>query len=141
MLQALLAERFQLKFHSEAKEVSGYALLVAKNGPKLKPSPPDAQGGMRMNTPGQTVAMTVTKWSMEQLARQFSGQTQQPVLDKTGLAGEYDFQLMFVPDGASDTSAPELLTAIQEQLGLKLEPTKVPIEVLVIDHAEKPSEN
>jgi uncharacterized protein (TIGR03435 family) len=78
---------------------------------------------------------------MERLAGQFSALTSQPVVDRTGLAGEYDFQLTYVPDGSSDTSAPELLTAIQEQLGLKLEPAKVPIEILVVDHVEKPSEN
>jgi uncharacterized protein (TIGR03435 family) len=141
MLQTLLADRFQLKFHIDAKEVPGYSLVVAKSGLKLKPSTPDSPGGLRMTSPGRAVLITAGRFGMERLAGQFSALTSQPVVDRTGLAGEYDFQLTYVPDGSSDTSAPELLTAIQEQLGLKLEPAKVPIEILVVDHVEKPSEN
>lgn len=143
MLQALLAERFQLKFHRETKELPVYELVVAKNGPKLKESAPDAQIMLRMGgTNG--IEITATKTSIAMLVNQISNHNgvDRPVLDKTGLNGGYDFKLTWTLDRAAlgiDTEAVSI--ALQEQLGLKLEPAKAPIEILVIDHAEKPSEN
>ncbi len=143
MLQTLLADRFRLKVHRETKEMPVYALVVGKNGPKLKQSVAEEPSLTMRATQG--VEITVSKGSMEQLATQLSGSgTDRPVLDKTGLTGTYDYKLSWTPerDGVpSDSSSVILPIAVQEQLGLKLESQKAPIEILVIDHAEKPSAN
>jgi uncharacterized protein (TIGR03435 family) len=143
MLQALLANRFQLKVHMETKERPVYALVVAKNGGKLKESTADqysqTAGGSR------NAHMTFAKATMQQLASNLYYSVGRPVFDKTGLRGFYDFTLDWIPDyggtPAADANGVDIFTALQEQLGLKLEPQKAPIEMLVIDHAEKPSEN
>jgi uncharacterized protein (TIGR03435 family) len=224
MLQALLAERFHLTVHREKKELPAYALVVGKNGPKLKeseetpaPPPTDAAGGpsgsSANNTaatsalgaalgggrapvvfnmkdgkmdvkeiqkmmggrgmfmlPGHTIA---NKTTMAAFADMLSRQTDRPVVDETGLPAKYDFTLEFTPEngaggpvrfgmggelapgsgsGASSSgtemkmpeapSAPPLAAALQQQLGLKLEPKKLPLDIVVVDHAEKvPTEN
>jgi uncharacterized protein (TIGR03435 family) len=145
MLQSLLADRFQLKLHRETQERPVYALVVAKNGPKLKESGPDKEFSTTVRG-SQTAQLTMTKATMEQLAIQLSGSgLDRPVLDKTGLAGHYDIALNWIPEyagpPASDSNSVNVFTAVQEQLGLRLEPQKAPVEILVIDHAEKPSEN
>jgi uncharacterized protein (TIGR03435 family) len=145
MMRALLAERFQLKGHGGTKEMPVYALVVAKNGPKFKESAPDAESMLRLASPGKGAVMTVTKGSMAQFANQFSNRNgvDRPVIDKTGLSGGYDYKLEWGDYGAAnaDADAVSIFTAIQDQLGLKLEPAKAPIEVLVVDFAAKPSEN
>jgi uncharacterized protein (TIGR03435 family) len=144
MVRTLLVDRFQLKFHRQTKELPVYQLTVARGGPKLKESAPDAQFGM--NTRGSEV--TFSGASMATLVNQFlfyplSDSVDRPVLDKTGLTGKYDFTLRWAPleTPADATDAPSIFTAMQEQLGLRLESGKGPIEILVIDHVEKPSEN
>jgi uncharacterized protein (TIGR03435 family) len=201
MVQALLADRFQLKTHRETKELPVYALVVAKNGPKLKediftppadmarPGPPDAKPepkepngpeskdrmvmqrgpmpkglGMRMR-PGQLTAQAVPLSNLVEMLSNVLGRT---VIDKTGLKKTYDFDLQWTPDesqgqmfrgpeggkggpggpgsGGPDgapppESGPSIFTAIQEQLGLKLESQKGPVEILVIDSVERPTEN
>jgi uncharacterized protein (TIGR03435 family) len=141
MMETLLADRFQLKVHRETKEMPVYALVVAgKAASKLKESAADAEEMMRMRG-GRTTQIETTKGSLEQLVTQLSGTLGKPVLDKTGLTGEYDYKLEFAPENAAaDVDAPTIFTAIQEQLGLKLESQKAPVEVVMIDHAEKPSE-
>jgi bla regulator protein BlaR1 len=147
MVQTLLADRFQLRFHREMKEVPVYALVTGKNGPKLKASVDDGTPWQLGIGPGQTAAssqMLGQKVTMAILANQLSGQTGgRPVLDRTGLAGNYDIKLEWTRDEqqANDSNVPSIFTAIREQLGLKLEATNGLIETLVIDHAEKPSEN
>ena len=207
MLQNLLAERFKLTLHREKKDLPMYALVVGRNGPKLKesvdgPAPkeggpadgpaatmgrvtvgkdgfpvmPPASGGsaaamMLMNG---NARMTATKQPMAGLAEMLSNQLDLPVVDMTGLTGKYDYTLYFAPEGlagmrlpaglpppppnapppgesgpgmaaasAPDAqSSPNLFTAVQEQLGLKLEQRKGPVDLLVIDHLEKaPIEN
>jgi bla regulator protein blaR1 len=148
-LQKLLADRFHLKFHRESKEMPVYALVVGKNGPKLK----DTEGQQHGMKGGRGV-MTGMGASMEILARNLSQRLERMVIDRTGLTGFYDFKLEFTPDEAqvrapgdstplpaAGSSGPSLFTALQEQLGLKLETSKGPVEILEIDHAEKPSEN
>ncbi len=143
MFQALLADRFQLKVHMETKERPVYALVAGKNGPKLKASTADqysqSAGGNR------TALETFAKASMEQFAKHLSYAVERPVLDKTGLQGFYDFTLSWTPDNGGppppDSNGVDIFKALQEQLGLKLEPQKAPIEILLIDHAEKPSAN
>ncbi len=140
MVQALLADRFQLALHRETKQLPIYALVAGKTGAKLLPGDGSTQGGTtRM---GQ---MIVKNMSMAGLASILTFDLDRPVIDQTGLKGEYAFTLEWTPgvrEPEGGTAArPSLFTAVEEQLGLKLESTKGPVEVLVIDRAERPSEN
>lgn len=143
MLQALLVERFGLKFHFEKRESPVYAMVVAKNGQKLKESTAD-QSSMSLSS-GQRNQLTFAKTTMDRLAIQLSSSLDRPVFDKTGLRDFYDFTLKWTPDYGGPTTAEsngvDIFTALPEQLGLKLVPQKAPIEMLVIDHAERPSQN
>jgi uncharacterized protein (TIGR03435 family) len=217
MLQNLLAERFKLTLHREKKDLSMYALVVGKNGPKMKESVEDpapeegdapkaggpaaddamaaavmrqlkmARDGIPVLPPGSggrgTVSMmmgsgnarmTATKQTMASMAEMLSNQLDLPVVDMTGLTGKYDYRLSYAPEGGigfrpppgigppppaapppgeggpgmpmagapDGGSSPNLFTALQEQLGLKLEQRKGPVDLLVIDHLEKvPVEN
>jgi uncharacterized protein (TIGR03435 family) len=142
MLQTLLADRFKLKLHHETKELPVYALIVVKNGPKLQVSVSSGQAEFNL-APGRISGKAA---SMSAFADRLSARVQlsRPVLDLTGLKDTYDFILEWAPDSVQtdDASGPSVFTAIQEQLGLKLEARKHPVEILVIDHADKvPSEN
>ena len=147
MLQRLLEERFNLKSHREMKELPVYALVVGKDGPKFKESAPDAVLNSKHGVNGRNQTMTLVKATMESLADDISRDfgIDRPVLDKTALTGTYDIKLEATPEfrinhgSASDDIS--VFTAVREQLGLKLEPEKGPVEVLVIDHVEKPSED
>lgn len=162
MLQALLADRFQLKAHRETRQLPVYVLLTGKNGTKMPESreggcfvpgsdkPPEVvKSGQRPTPCGgfffERDRLDGGRVYMQQLAGALSNQLRRPVVDKTGLTGTYDVHLRWTPDesqpGDTDSSDPSLFTAIEEQLGLKLESQKGPVETLVIDHAEKPSEN
>ena len=138
MLQSLLATRFQLTFHRETRELVLYDLVVGKGGPKLhevdKAGLGLGLGATRLNGRGATMPI---------LAGALSDRVGRLVRDKTKLAGYYEFTLTWSPEGtpADDKNLPDLFTAVQEQLGLKLEPAKGPVEVLTVDHAAKPSEN
>jgi uncharacterized protein (TIGR03435 family) len=153
MLQKLLADHFHLTFHREPREMSIYALTIAKDGARLKagdPASPSNSGCQHLG------ACTFRNDPIAHFARwlQFAV-LDRPVVDKTGLTGGYDFTLTWTPDESQFTALgmhipppadtpnapPGLFTAIQEQLGLKLEPQKIPAEVLVIDHVERPSED
>jgi uncharacterized protein (TIGR03435 family) len=210
MLQNLLAERFKLTLHREKKDLPMYALVVGKNGPKMKESRPDdpdamdasglkdpgsddaaaqkakqglenalraavrdggmpqlppgaGQGTRMMMMPGR-MSLTVTKQTMTQFAESLANQMDRPVVDQTGLTKNYDFTLEYAPESggrglmgmplppppgdggapheADSQAAPSLFTALQEQLGLKLEQKKGPVDLLVVDHLEKtPTEN
>jgi uncharacterized protein (TIGR03435 family) len=139
MLRSLLAERFHLKIHNETRELSVYNLVIAKGGPKLATPAPDAQSMLIAGKRG----LQVTAGSMDQLATHLSLDPHigRPVIDKTGLTGRYDYALTAWGSGASDPNAPSIFTAVQDQLGLKLEAAKAPIEVWVVDSAERPSGN
>jgi uncharacterized protein (TIGR03435 family) len=142
MLQAMLADRFMLKSHRETKDLPIYALVVAKGGSKLKESSPEeaAMGMVRMRGKGEIDSVG---GSIDSLPMFLTRELDRPVVNKTGLTGKYDFTLKFQPGQSTevDSDAASIFTAVQEQLGLKLEPTKSPLEVLVIDHIEKPSAN
>lgn len=131
MLQTLLADRFGLVFHRQEATRSVYALTVGKNGPKLTEAKSDDSAGITADV-GH---LAFTAASMSGLARRLSQQLHEPVSDLTGLKGVYNFTLDWQQD--DNVSGPSLFTAVQEQLGLKLEAQKAPIEVLVVDHAEK----
>lgn len=139
-MRALLADRFQLKLHTETREMPIYALVVGKNGPHLTAT--QAEGLIIHNEPNHLVCKKI---SMKQFAEMnLSMRLNRTVIDKTGLTGEYDFEVKYLDDrGATstDASGPDFLTALREQLGLRLEPQKGPVEVLVVDKAEKASEN
>jgi uncharacterized protein (TIGR03435 family) len=158
MLQALLADRFHLKVNHVVKELPVYELVIAKGGFKLKEADPnnayaggikgpDGVSGVLLTGAGRLTAQAI---QMSMLVTNLSYQVDRTVVDKTGLTGKYDFTLKWTPDqglstlppGAeSDSSGPSIFTAIQEQLGLKLESTKGLVQTLVIDHVERPSEN
>jgi uncharacterized protein (TIGR03435 family) len=169
MMQGLLEDRFNLKIHLETREVPAYALTVAKGGPKLKPFhegsctpipldlilstflPPDLppndhycrSGG---ETKGGIEAINVQATTLDDFARMhlalFAGR---PVINKTGIPGRFDFHLEFAPDEETPPgeppAGPTIFTALDQQLGLKLESTRGPGEFLVIDSIEKPSQN
>jgi uncharacterized protein (TIGR03435 family) len=144
MLQTLLADRFKVALHRENREGRVYALTIAKGGAKLKPV--ESTGNSSTNT--SRAAMTVKQASMEQVAGALSRHVGFPVVDETGLAGVFDFKLTWDPaaDALSSDEArdagPSIFTALQQQIGLKLESRKRPVETLVIDHAERvPTEN
>lgn len=144
MMQALLAERFQLKLHRETRDAPMYALVVGKNGAKFKPSAPDAAANGFVRGANGVLHMEAIKGTMEKLATQLSASAGRPVIDKTGLTGLYTFTLDWSPANRTlevDSQTPSVFTAVQEQLGLKLESTTGPLEMLIIDRAEKPSEN
>jgi uncharacterized protein (TIGR03435 family) len=144
MMQTLLADRFHLQVHRIAEEVPMYALVVAKGGPKFKASEPDATGGYSVRVTELGLRMEATRSTMEQLARQLAGTSGRFVVDKTGLTGLYAFTLDWWPANRTsppDSDVPSMFDALQEQLGLKLELTRGPMEKLIVDHAERPPEN
>jgi uncharacterized protein (TIGR03435 family) len=142
-MQALLVERFHLAVHRESKPTAAYVLVVAKGGPKLhevKPGPKSSNNSQR-GSDGIT-HLTSQRVSMERLAAMLMRFADRPVVDRTGLTGVYDFKLDWAGDEKADTTAPSLFTALQEQLGLKLQPDKIPVEFLVVDRCDKlPTEN
>ena len=153
MLQTLLADRFKLTFHRDKKELSVYAIILADKGPKLTRSESNGNTIPALlfrglgNLPARNATMTDFANVMQ------SAVLDRPVVDQTGLSGRFDFTLLWTPDqsqfgglgvrvpaATDDPNAPPgLFTAIQEQLGLKLDSTKAPVEVIVVDRAEKPS--
>jgi uncharacterized protein (TIGR03435 family) len=169
MMLPVLEDRFNLKFHHESRELTTYALVIAKGGLKLKEARPGDTYPNGFKGPGGATGMFLDRGKvtgqgvniagiMSVLALQGMDRT---IFDKTGLTGKYDFTLQWTPDNAPpamagapeggppgsegapppDAGGPSLFTALEEQLGLKLEPQKAPLDVIVIDHIEKPSEN
>jgi uncharacterized protein (TIGR03435 family) len=147
MLQSLLAERFRLKVHRATKEMPVYALVVGKNGPKFKESATAAVSSGHGGLNGRNQSITATKEDMDDLARVISNSfgPDRPVVNRTGLTGLYDFRIEATPEWwINDNPQPDdlsVFTAVQDQLGLKLEPQKADIETLEVDHVEKPTEN
>ena len=184
MLQSLLAQRFHLALHRETRQLAGYELLRGRNAPKLKPSsegdaapagaPPEsppqtgADGFPQLTAPGLAMMegvrgksvvsfLTARAQPLSALVEMLSKEFRLPILDRTGLGGNFDFTLAFAPQppgtpprapspddppAAPDDSAPNLIVAVRQQLGLRLIPSKIPVEVLVIDKADRvPAEN
>jgi uncharacterized protein (TIGR03435 family) len=162
MIRSLLEERFQLRSHSEMRELPVYVLSVGKDGSKLKTAIEGAPGLEGMS-PGSTrtdgsngkAQMVGTAVPMRTLVVLLSQQLQRPVIDKTNLTGTFDFALKWfgAPNPAAvftagpeipppaESDGPSIFAAVQEQLGLKLDSAKGPAEVLIIDRVERPSEN
>jgi uncharacterized protein (TIGR03435 family) len=160
MLQALLEERFKLRARWETKEGDVYHLVVAKGGPKLgaegsMPQSADelkvfggsSEPALSQQNDGQGYDFIAHGCSMAQLVEMLTAQFGRPVIDKTGLMGNYDFLLKYKGRWERDRNAddldpmPPMDRALQEQLGLKVEAAKGPVKVLVIDHIDRPSEN
>ncbi len=146
MLIPVLADRFHLKVRLVPKKMTVYELVVAKGRPKFKLAEPETDAGtMNMGFSGDDNTLTAKKSSMSDLADALSqSQLHSIVVDRTALKGEGDFTLKWSSDVAEEQDGPNVIsiyTAIQDQLGLKLQPAKLPVDTLVIDHAEMPSEN
>jgi uncharacterized protein (TIGR03435 family) len=157
MLQALLADRFGLRIRRETREVPAYALVAERSGIKLRPA---AEGecpvqqdpcGTFRTRPGEVIGRRVT---VPRLAAILSGRSGRPVVDASGIGGTYDFDLKWTPDPSQlprgpapddlapfDPSGPSLFTAVEEQLGLRLQPTTAAAEHFIIEHAQRPSPN
>ena len=143
MLRPLLADHFYLVVHRETRVVPVYALIVADTGSQLRESPPGSSSPGRMRTlsiqgKGRLAGNDVP---LSGLVDYFARQLDRPVLDETGLTGQYDFTLQWTPDAPSGSLVPSLSTALDQQLGLKLEQRVSPVEFLVIDNVNKPSQN
>ena len=142
MMQSVFAERFGMRVHMETREMPAYALVLAKSGSKLK-EPSDTTSGISQFG-GSTGEVKWANSPLTDLKFLLAKETGKPVVDKTGLTGKYDFMLQYTPaDHAAtdESSRPSIFTALEEQLGLKLVPTKQPVEVLVVDSIEQPTEN
>jgi uncharacterized protein (TIGR03435 family) len=138
MEQALLAERFHLELHRESRPMSAYVIEVAKGGPKLEKS----RGGESSVTYSLNTLLA-RNTGMDRFAYVLSRSVNLPVVNRTGLEGIFNFQLRWESDSerSRPDAGPTLFTAIQEQLGLRLRAEKAPVEVLIIDRAQKPTEN
>jgi uncharacterized protein (TIGR03435 family) len=158
MFQQVLTERFKLVAHHETRELPIFQLTIGKHGSKLKVTAPDDPASATPRRKGMMFGrgkVTATGGSMSMFVTPLSRQLGRIIVDKTGLTGLYNFTLEWTPEGAAappaggspsgaappDQSGPDIFTAVQEQLGLKLESTKGPVDVIVIDHIEKPSAN
>jgi uncharacterized protein (TIGR03435 family) len=146
MVQKLLTTRFGVKMHHDQRKLSRYSLAVAKGGPKLEKSKSDPDAGMDENGwgNGSQRYMEFTNSNMSDLTLCLQEAAGKPIVNETNLSGRYDFVLHWTPNEARATepnAAPGLFTAIQEELGLKLEATRGPTDVLVIDAATQPTQN
>ena len=152
-VQKLLADRFQLQFHHESREMSAYALSVTRGGAKLTKSDPEKDTAPILGFSGG-VGQTMRGSGRDVTLHEFIGEVQRlvldrPVVDRTGITGTFNIDLTFTREDPNslgmmqlpDNAAPNLITALSEQLGLKLEGVTAPVDVLVIDHVEKPSDN
>jgi len=155
MLRTLLEDRFRLAVHRESKELPGYALVVANKGFKLKPVEPGGPGGTESKG-GPVVTLTGNKTLIAQLAGALARSLEQPVVDQTGIDGVYDFELRWTrndkisttirsPNDTDDTAAelaPSVFTALPQTLGLRLQPQRVAVEIVIVGHVDRlPTEN
>jgi len=171
MLQGILEDRFQVKVHRETKVVPVYELTKARGGSKLKPFqegrctpidplklrlPEEDRAGAQPTCAFDTtvrdrnILNEAEGWTVDQFCRMFLARLDRPVIDETGIQGRFNFHLEYTPDsttpgyrtlGATESPAISIFDALQEQLGLKLVPSRGPGEILFIDHVERPSEN
>jgi uncharacterized protein (TIGR03435 family) len=146
MMQKILKERFGMELHREQREMPVFALMVVKGGAKMTPNTSDPNGWMDQQNSAANGwdVENLKNASMPDLAEILQFRCNRPVVDQTGLKGRYDFKLQWTIDEARTTDAdapPGLFTAIQEQIGLKLEPVKAQADVLVVDKVERPGAN
>jgi uncharacterized protein (TIGR03435 family) len=159
MLQPLLEDRFKLKLHHETRELPVFTLTAARGGIKLKPSKAGSCvagdkfyaplggeakycGTNRFFRKGSNIEWNATRIDTAAAAKLLSSVLRRTVVDKTGFTGTFDVHVEWTPDSdSSDAAGPSIFTVLREELGLKLESAKGPVDVLVIDHAEKPDAN
>lgn len=138
LMLKMMAERFRMTYHRETRDVQGYDMVVAKDGLKLTPAKPGSSKGGGAG-PG---AIDMPNTTMKSFAGMLTAKLKRPVADKTGAAGDYEVKLRFAPEGDAESPLPSIFTALQEEMGIKLQSAKVPVEMVVIDHLEKvPTEN
>jgi uncharacterized protein (TIGR03435 family) len=146
MLQGVLAGRFKLVSHRESRNVTGYTILLAGTASKLKPAAGDGPP-REMTSPvdgrPSAMQMSANNMTMSDVADSLGNMLQAPVADHTGLTGSFDFAFTLddAPAGMTPELMPSIFTALREQVGLKMESAKVPVQFLVIDRVERPSEN
>ena len=151
MLQTLLADRFQLRVHHAMKDLPVFRLVIAKDGAKLTESAAGAKDSLAMNDfGGKAFRIAAVHVPLSSLVEELAYATGRPVVDQTGLAGLYDFEIAWSPKFANedvgansnvDSQMPSVFTAVEQRLGLKLEPGTAPYDTVVIDHAERPTAN
>jgi uncharacterized protein (TIGR03435 family) len=147
MMQAFLADRFKLAVHWESKNMPVYALVIGSSGFKLKPTdpkddPPRAPGSIGCPADDRAChIMAFGSATLSQLVGSLGSNVGRPVIDKTGLAGTYYFDLKWAGDTSPDSSLPSLPSLLKDQFGLELKSDTGPVDILVIDHAEKPTGN
>ena len=140
MFQALLADRFKLTLHRETRMITAYVLDIAKSGPKLE----KAEGGessTNASTTDRGATLIARNMTLDGFAERLARSLDLPVVNRTALPGVFNFKLEWVPERMKSAEGPSIFTALPEQLGLRLRTEKTPVEVIIIDHAEKPSEN
>ncbi len=147
MMWKMLEERFHLKTHHEKRTMAAFVLTVAKNGPKMVKAVVADPGASMFGRPGLNGGFLVPErfaamWDVVTFLQGLN-EVGRPVVDKTGIQGRYDFDLEWTPEGmeALPGGPPGIYTALEEQAGLKLTRATVPVDVIVIDHVEKPTEN
>jgi len=141
LFQSLLEDRFALKFHRETRQSTVYSMAAVKGGAKLTPSAPETRTTNNTNLNKTSNTIIATHSTMDSFAEMLGHQLGRTVIDNTGLKGNFDYKVTWVPDEVPNSSGPSLFTAIQEQLGLKLESAKGPVEFLVVDSVQKASDN
>ncbi len=142
-MRTLLAERCKLKVHWETREGPVYDLVIAKGGPKMKEAAADEVSQTTGSGGSRSMHLTAHAVTVESIVG-FAGDAGRKVVDKTGLGGKkFDYEIEWTPDWAATADDPgiSILTALEEQLGLKLVPSKGPVDTLVIDHMERPTAN
>jgi len=139
-LQSLLTDRFHLVYHRETKEHPAYDLLVAKNGPKLTPHANDREGTSSQGRNG-VFHMTGSDLTMAGFSSFLAGHLDRPVIDRTGISGRYDVKLDWSSQEGGEATLPSIFSALQEQVGLRLEASKGPVEILVVDSIDPPTPN
>jgi uncharacterized protein (TIGR03435 family) len=145
MAQMLLADRFRLKLHHESRSISAYVISAGKAAPKLSPAKDGETHSVRFAprmSAGEKISsyhIIITRFSLSQLSDTFARQLGRPIVNQTGLDGEYDFELELTPDESrpSPTDPAFLLSALRDQLGLTVKSEKIPMDILVIDSADK----
>ena len=141
LLQAMLAERWGLRYHKGSRQMSVYSLVIAKGGSKLQVHTGPGEYGMKVTTADGQQTLNSTKGNIPRLVEILSRATGKIVVDETRLTGEYDFRLEWAQDLAAETAGPSLTTALRDQLGLQLTSAKRPVDVFVIDNITRPTEN
>ena len=140
MLQELLRDRFHLAVHLEKRQGSGFALAIAKGGPRLQPTKGDHFPGFRTRVDSGN--LQGFNWSLPYLASLLQTAVGRPVKDETGIQGSFDINISFAPESAGDSPLPSLFTALRDTVGLELKPKQLLVDVLVIDHADRvPTDN